>query len=515
MFPPSGAQAFIARPGDYNGDGLDDIAVLVTHLEGGAQINEGVYLLFGRQGGWTGELDLLTDSGAVIGGLVGTASLDNAGDVNGDGIDDLVIGDAGTDAVSMFFGRTNWTASNLLNADFTNAGAPALDGFVVDNAVPAGAIDQVAGLWHLSSRRGGEAGHSGPHSLWYGDETLGNFAVGHSAGRVTSSTVNLTAVSGAELSFNTILNVEGGTLSDRARVLISKNGGAFEEVLAKPTTLTNPTTGWTTATLNLSSFAGSQIQIRFDFDTVDAIGNTTEGWLIDDVVVRQFFTAANPDVKLTAGAAATLDVSGIGDFSGDGVADFGVLQKSATNQVNISLIEGSASGAPAVNGALSAAADTVFAFNTDDSGSRGLQLSGGGDVDHDGADELLITSTTASRVVFGGDVAAANPVNLDAFVTADPGRVLQLARRLAHRARRCQRRRLRRSGRHRSGQDPAPGGDLPERADGLQLPPGRPGVHGCRARRVRSRRAGPGVRVRQARLHRVDPVERLRRQPHR
>ena len=102
MFPPSGAQAFIARPGDYNGDGLDDIAVLVTHLEGGAQINEGVYLLFGRQGGWTGELDLLTDSGAVIDGLVGTASLDNAGDVNGDGIDDLVIGDAGTDAVSMF-----------------------------------------------------------------------------------------------------------------------------------------------------------------------------------------------------------------------------------------------------------------------------------------------------------------------------------------------------------------------------------------------------------------------------
>ena len=159
---------------------------------------------------------------------------------------------------------------------------------------------------------------------------------------------------------------------------------------------------------------------------MDAIGNTTEGWLIDDVVVRQFFTAANPDVKLTAGAAATLDVSGIGDFSGDGVADFGVLQKSATDEVNISLIEGSASGAPAVNGALSAAADTVFAFNTDDSGSRGLQLSGGGDVDHDGADELLITSTTASRVVFGGDVAAANPVNLDAFATADPGRVLQL-----------------------------------------------------------------------------------------
>ncbi len=371
----------------------------------------------------------------------------------------------------------NWTTSDLLNADFSNAGVAALDGFVIDNAAPAGAVDQVAGLWHLTSRRGGEAGHTGPHSLWYGDETLGNYAVGRSAGRVTSPTVNLTAVSGAELSFNYILNVE----EDRRTTSSIRPGCWFPRTAARPShrCWRSPPRSPTRSPagpprrVNLSDFVGSQIQIRFDFDTVDAQGQH-HGRLADRRRGRApVLLGGQSEREAHRGRGADPRVAGLGDFSGDGIADFGVLQKSATNQVTVSIVEGSASGAPAANGTLSAAADTVFVFNTDDANARGLQLAGGGDLDNDGAAELLITSTTLSKLVFGGDVTAANPVNLDTFASANPGRVLQLEGSSLVGARRCQRRRLRRSGNDRAHQDPAPGGDRPDRADGLQLPAGR------------------------------------------
>ncbi|HHP7245753.1 MAG TPA: SdrD B-like domain-containing protein, partial [Elainellaceae cyanobacterium] len=182
----------------------------------------------------------------------------------------------------------------LLNADFSDeVGTPDLDGFTIDNA-----NDSVEGLWHLSTGRGIQVGHSADDSLYFG--TGENIAGGgtynvtpnagdRTAGQVISPVIDLASLSAAELSFNYFLNVEPGGESDRARVLISQNGGAFQPVIEKGNGLNVSATNaavWRSATVDLTPYVGNIIQIRFDFDTVDHLLNSLEGWYVDDVVVE-------------------------------------------------------------------------------------------------------------------------------------------------------------------------------------------------------------------------------------
>jgi hypothetical protein len=115
----------------------------------------------------------------------------------------------------------------------------------------------------------------------------GNYNVGHTAGRVTSPVINLQGITTAELAFNYFLNVEIPPESDQPRVRISRDGGAFQTIGAKPDVLQSvPNPAWRSATLDLTAYVGSTIQLQFDFDTVDNLFNNLEGWYIDDVVVR-------------------------------------------------------------------------------------------------------------------------------------------------------------------------------------------------------------------------------------
>jgi Ca2+-binding RTX toxin-like protein len=175
----------------------------------------------------------------------------------------------------------------LFNADFSDAiGNPDLDGFAIDNTGAA-----APGLWHLSTGRGNQTGHSADDSLYFGQaegaEGGGNYNVGHTAGRITSPTIALPTLPGLSLSFNYFLNVEVPTDKDQVTVKVSESGGAFQTIATKGSVLqstANPT--WRSATLDLSAYAGSSIQVQFDIDTVDGTFNRFEGWYIDDVVIR-------------------------------------------------------------------------------------------------------------------------------------------------------------------------------------------------------------------------------------
>jgi Ca2+-binding RTX toxin-like protein len=293
LSPTAQRRALFASPGDYNNDGRDDIAVAITRLPGaGSFVEEAVYIMFGRATPWTGELDLVRDADVVISGMTGAASVASAGDVNGDGIDDLVVGEQGGSFASIFYGRADWITqlAPLLSADFTVAGAPSTDGLVIDNTVPVGApADQVAGLWHVTTRRGGEAGHSASHSLYFGQDTTGNYSVGLTAGKVTTGPISLVGVSGAELTFNYLLLTEASTNFDKAEVQISTDGTNYSTVKSRQNGLLPNRSAWTAAAFNLKDFIGQTIRIRFVFDTVDSAQNDFEGWYIDDVVVRPCF----------------------------------------------------------------------------------------------------------------------------------------------------------------------------------------------------------------------------------
>ncbi|MGV6876647.1 DUF4214 domain-containing protein [Pseudochelatococcus sp. B33] len=95
----------VTSAGDINNDGIDDLIVSTDDINGGeSRGDEGAYVIYGKQGG-PGDIDL-SEFGASQGFRISGVShqdpaahhLGGAGDVNGDGIDDIIIGSFHVDA---------------------------------------------------------------------------------------------------------------------------------------------------------------------------------------------------------------------------------------------------------------------------------------------------------------------------------------------------------------------------------------------------------------------------------
>ncbi len=137
LSPGEDLRHFVSTAGDFNGDGRSDIII-------GSPMDEASYLVFGKNTGFDAVLDLQNLSadqgfrldGVGLGNAVGTA-----GDINGDGLDDLIVGTDemnlnGSDPDSSYvvFGtQQQFNASlNLTNLNGSNGfridGASSLDG---------------------------------------------------------------------------------------------------------------------------------------------------------------------------------------------------------------------------------------------------------------------------------------------------------------------------------------------------------------------------------------------------
>lgn len=132
--PFDGAGVRVSSAGDVNGDGIDDLIIGATGNDAGGANAGAAYVIYGRPGATRASIDLSSLSssdGFVIQGGAGdrAGSVSSAGDVNGDGIKDMIIGapaNGGYGAAFVIYGQAGSTRGRI---DLANL-APG-DGFVI------------------------------------------------------------------------------------------------------------------------------------------------------------------------------------------------------------------------------------------------------------------------------------------------------------------------------------------------------------------------------------------------
>jgi hypothetical protein len=397
--------AAVSTAGDINGDGFDDFIIGAdrTTLRGYATGSS--YVVFGTAAGMGAHVNLATLDGShgfrvdgVVGMDMSGCAVAAAGDINGDGIDDLVIGayDANLNGVNVgaayvvfgshaarpaqlnleiLDGSNGFRLDGVANSDFTGAsvnsagdingdgvsdiliGAPNADA----NGANAGAAFVVFGS------ASGFASHIELNSLdGHNGFRLDGVAAGDASGRAVAAVGDINGDGFADF----VIGAPGADVS-------GQNVGASYVVFGGPGTFPAQT--------NLGQLDGSN------------------GFRIDGV-------AANDG----SGGA----VSGVGDLNGDGYDDIVIAASGASaNGVNAGaayVLFGAATGFAAHINLSSLDGSSGFRLDGVAVNDRtGAAVSGAGDIDGDGYDDLIIGApfadvaarydSGASYVIFGRD----------------------------------------------------------------------------------------------------------------
>ncbi|SFE64991.1 integrin alpha [Nitrosomonas sp. Nm166] len=125
----------VSTAGDVNGDGFDDVIVGAPYADPNGYSSGSSYVVFGKASGFNATLDLSSLDGhngfrldgVAVGDSLGT-SVSNAGDINGDGFDDLIIGADGADASYVVFGHASGFTAALELSSLDGSNGFRLDG---------------------------------------------------------------------------------------------------------------------------------------------------------------------------------------------------------------------------------------------------------------------------------------------------------------------------------------------------------------------------------------------------
>ena len=394
----------VSGAGDVNGDGFDDLIVGAVEADPNGNVASGAsYVLFGRSGGFASAINFSTLDGATGFRLAGVdefdhsgASVSGAGDVNGDGFDDLIVGAYGANPNGTFsgssylvFGRSGGFASqiNLSMLSGSNGfridGVAATDfsGSAVNSAGDVngdGFEDLIVGAHSADPNGNTEAGSS---YVLFGKS--GGFA----------SAIDLSSLNGA-IGFRLDGSEfgESGFSVDRAGDV---NGDGFDDLIVG---------AWATEVGGLVIAGSSYVVFGHTgmFAPVINLGSLdgATGFRLDGV---------------SSGDKTGWSVRGAGDVNGDGFDDLIVgahetdpngMDRAGSSYV----VYGRSGGFAAVINLSTLDAKTGFRLDGATEYDRfGWSVSGAGDVNGDGFDDLIVGAPVAnpiggsSYVLFGGN----------------------------------------------------------------------------------------------------------------
>jgi Ca2+-binding RTX toxin-like protein len=445
----------VASAGDVNGDGFADLIVGAAFADANGNTDAGAsYVVFGKASGFAPNIDLSTLDGTTGFKLSGAATDDrsgrsvaSAGDVNGDGFADLIVGASNAALHGPFSGASYVVFGQLPDAAVNRTGTDA-----AQTLAGGDFADTLSGL-------GGDDrlyGHGGNDTL---DGGAGDDTAVFSGARADYAIVSSSGPSGTSF---TVTDLRGGS-PDGTDTLTGIEHLQFSDVTVASAQFP--------ANIDLSSLdgttgfrlSGEAVGDRSGWSVASAGDVNGDGFA--DVIVGAFL--ADPNGVRSSGAsyvvfgqasgfAANIDLStldGTTGFKLSGAAEFDESGYSVASAGDVNgdgfadLIVGAPYASP--NGSYSGAGYVVFghasgfAANIDLStldGTTGFKLSGAsandhtgysvssaGDVNGDGFADLIVgapnadpngngTGSGASYVVFGkasGFAAAVDLSSLD------------------------------------------------------------------------------------------------------
>jgi Ca2+-binding RTX toxin-like protein len=386
----------VASAGDINGDGFDDIFIGALSATAGGDVGAGSsFVVFGKDTGFSSSINLSSLNGTTgfrIDGIdandVSGVSVASAGDVNGDGYDDMIIGammgDPGGVSASgesyVVFGKASGFSANFDPATLDGTNGFRLDGVAINDysgrsVSSAGDMngdgfdDIVVGAFQ------NDAG---------GDSNAGASYVVFGKGTAFSASVALSSLDGT-----TGFRLDGIDVNDKAgRVVASAgdvNGDGFGDIIIGATGADSYTGESYVVFGKATGFAST-----LDLSTL----NGTTGFLLTGAA---------------AGGLGSYSVASAGDVNGDGFDDVIVGAYGASAYAGESyVVFGKASGFAASFNFSSLNGDNGFLVQgVTGSTNQSGRVASAGDVNNDGFDDIIIGSNGAnafagsSSVVFG------------------------------------------------------------------------------------------------------------------
>ena len=321
-----GKRARVVATGDFNGDGIPDIAIAGL---GSNQLNVMLSCAPGAARCVNGYLP-------AVNYAVGTPMAVVAADVNGDGILDLLVASAGGNSVSLFLGHADGTFTTSKCAVSGGLCATGLDPTALAVGNFTGKAKEVD-LVIVNTA-------ANTVSVLLGNGTTFNAPRAYNVG------VNPTAVAIADVNgdnFPDIVVTNGG--SNTVTVMLGNGAGSF-------TLKSSPATGLTPVSIAIADFNSDHVP---DLVVANSVGNSV------NLLIGNGDGTYQPATNINAGANP--QSVAVGDFNGDGQNDL-VVANGSGNNITVLLGLGNGSFQPGVEystGAKTVASMVVTDLNGD------------------------------------------------------------------------------------------------------------------------------------------------------